>query len=1220
MASNHKNAFPFFVPNQILRSSTLNEYFAFLDEQTRLSRVRLWGCGIVDGLDFTCEDGVLAINPGVAVNADGWLVQVPERVEYRCGAEVSFSTLDFKGDNLRELAELGGSHVSMICFQDEDDALHAGLKQPVRLSERTLDGFVVALAFGKRPEYDSLCSHDLCDVNTSPQILEAWPVLIPQNEIKSLFQRLSPLSLYLAPRREPAIEGAHGDISSFGEQILTSVKSWKSLARDGITRISVFFNRYSVSVRNRLFSDSGELLVQFGKAGDRLDELKVDKHVWKEYIFSFFRDVVTALNEFIEEYNTFVDKHEYIPNNLPADHLTYLGPIGKRESEGKEVYRSVFKNAVDEEYRNDSKRLAAMLARVCAMIESVIIDGSLEWLSKQTFKLERVRTDGRLSSRPVPFYYDAGTDFYRLWNADNHYLDKSALEDKYQTATGSMCDDGVFFYPAAYQGKDLEIVRNELDTLSSQSRLAIDVSEARLNVVGSMQKDNATTLTEILKAITNNKKETTSVFFERIGKGSPAQGVTSLAGLLKGSLEDVSLFKSLSEGKSLSGESFRAILKVDIDNADVDTLAGKILDALDKKTVKVTKDRCAEALRDFFRTWRNRFIGTDEGVSPDEIGKAISMAPIRRGSRVFLFTVPQYDSDDAPRKVVSYSVLYRNQSEAVQKPSNGILLFRLRTETAENEDDASDFPDTINPYGEGRWDCKDDQIVFYPYYLEGGIAKRYVMAASDISCSVSDPDTLGYRIKEENGVPAVFVEMRQNGMAWVTLDININGKNLCHKTVTLVVDNPKWKVVPLTGLTLEPSFIEYFMNDHFPEITVKRTPKDATDADVLDWKPADHKIAEVRSMSPTVGLLNVKKIGTTDIVVTCPTYPSVSQTVKVHSSKIVFKMRGIGGSFFSPGKKVSPFQDKKKWAFDSGYELLICPFQDDGSNANYFIPNPGSFGACDFSCVSDDPTILKPEKVLIGPKETTPAYKLKMMAKNGPSRVTLSFRKGEIEIASEVIEFNIENEEWNKTHVASVEFDGNVPEVLYIGNPVKLKAKLNKEDPNKAKFFDESVSWDSGNDMVAKVDSLGNVRPVGPGTTTITVKSNDGGKTATAEVTVCTLSLAGVKVFRPLTLVEIIDSVTIKDQWAGGTGVTVFAQKDDGEQMIPVTDNDGVTIIENPDKKNQSARIQPGSKEGYPNVLIPWPSPGEPDVAYLAIKDNNTGAILYKTSIKLLIK
>ena len=234
--------------------------------------------------------------------------------------------------------------------------------------------------------------------------------------------------------------------------------------------------------------------------------------------------------------------------------------------------------------------------------------------------------------------------------------------------------------------------------------------------------------------------------------------------------------------------------------------------------------------------------------------------------------------------------------------------------------------------------------------------------------------------------------------------------------------------------------------------------------------------------------------------------------------------------------------------------------------------------------------------------------------------MTLSFRKGEIEIASEVIEFNIENEEWNKTHVASVEFDGNVPEVLYIGNPVKLKAKLNKEDPNKAKFFDESVSWDSGNDMVAKVDSLGNVRPVGPGTTTITVKSNDGGKTATAEVTVCTLSLAGVKVFRPLTLVEIIDSVTIKDQWAGGTGVTVFAQKDDGEQMIPVTDNDGVTIIENPDKKNQSARIQPGSKEGYPNVLIPWPSPGEPDVAYLAIKDNNTGAILYKTSIKLLIK
>ena len=173
MDSNHKITYPHFYFNQVLRSSTLNSYFAFMDRQTRLSRMHLLGCGIVDGLTFSMDGDALVLSKGVAVNKDGWLIEIPEEIRYRFAADVDFSEEDFLSDDLEALMSLGGSRIKKICFQAEDDVRQFQNRIPEPLSSLNPNDYVVALAYGIRNEYNSRCSQDSCDLNTTDKVLEA---------------------------------------------------------------------------------------------------------------------------------------------------------------------------------------------------------------------------------------------------------------------------------------------------------------------------------------------------------------------------------------------------------------------------------------------------------------------------------------------------------------------------------------------------------------------------------------------------------------------------------------------------------------------------------------------------------------------------------------------------------------------------------------------------------------------------------------------------------------------------------------------------------------------------------------------------------------------------------------------------------------------------------------------------------------------------------------
>ncbi|WP_430931727.1 hypothetical protein [Saccharicrinis sp. 156] len=65
-----------FVDNQVLTKDQLNEFVTYFDDQNRLTRVFLYGVGIVCGFKLSLNASSITITPGVGVTTDGDLLQM----------------------------------------------------------------------------------------------------------------------------------------------------------------------------------------------------------------------------------------------------------------------------------------------------------------------------------------------------------------------------------------------------------------------------------------------------------------------------------------------------------------------------------------------------------------------------------------------------------------------------------------------------------------------------------------------------------------------------------------------------------------------------------------------------------------------------------------------------------------------------------------------------------------------------------------------------------------------------------------------------------------------------------------------------------------------------------------------------------------------------------------------------------------------------------------
>lgn len=82
--------YPIFKPDQILRSSDLNNLRAYLELQDRATRAALIGAGVLCGLEVSCDaqTGVVTVSKGVGVSSDGFLFLFENDRRFRLSTKI----------------------------------------------------------------------------------------------------------------------------------------------------------------------------------------------------------------------------------------------------------------------------------------------------------------------------------------------------------------------------------------------------------------------------------------------------------------------------------------------------------------------------------------------------------------------------------------------------------------------------------------------------------------------------------------------------------------------------------------------------------------------------------------------------------------------------------------------------------------------------------------------------------------------------------------------------------------------------------------------------------------------------------------------------------------------------------------------------------------------------------------------------------------------------
>ena len=401
--------FPYFRQGELLTSESLNNSFLYNDEQVRLSRVHLAGCGIMKGLNFRISKESLVLFPGEAIMPDGTLVVV-ENCIYFTQAVVIGNEND---GNYR-------------LFQDSEK-----VEKKVKFPS-DYKNYTVVLTADHANENKSHCTGLSCDATTSKQLsLHIELRKSKQTETRTCEIKPTPDFVHLKPLNKGSllninlIYKRHRKLFNTNlSQVALGLLTLCWIMNHGFCRQ----NKVLVPMRcwRNLFDNAQEVSKALHAAHKRYSTGWHDSMtVYPIYYFQHLEYMAEAINECIAFYNDFAMRYAMIPiHEITHENALYLG-LADNSPNQQNRYRSTFCRNNQDDMRFEAHKLERLLNRVIMMRKCFRGSNKLKY---GDMKLGWDNPHMPLGERPIPYFYRKNEGLERYWPGTKAYSQNSSYD------------------------------------------------------------------------------------------------------------------------------------------------------------------------------------------------------------------------------------------------------------------------------------------------------------------------------------------------------------------------------------------------------------------------------------------------------------------------------------------------------------------------------------------------------------------------------------------------------------------------------------------------------------------------------------------------------------------------------------------------------------------------------------------------------------------------
>lgn len=501
------DTYPVFEANQVLSSKHLNDVFDYLDQQSRLTRSRLVGIGIVCGFEVRLSKDAILLSKGCGVTSAGYLVLQPTDVEltsyrtYKMPMELDYPPFKTPADLPLTLWEI----------------FPAGEPDTTPLSKPTgfLDdkGVVLFLELNKQPLRN--CSPNNCDDKGSQVTVTVRRLLARREDLDKLIATANAVGTDLTTDDLDAALSAKLNLADI------KVPRFDAPNTNPVTSADVYAAFLRVFGQGKLAATLADALTacyqafkpllvaeyptnpfaNFAATYGSLDTIPASTQQVRflQYYVDLFEDVVRAYDEFrwrgIELLCGCCPDEGLFPRHL------MLGMLQPKPEEHPGKYRHAFlPSPATDNCAELAQTVVHLFRRLVEMTTRFTSEPGLPppnveaRIDPQIRVTPSVLGDEPIEKRAIPYYYrqNGSPPLYRLWSIEKTRRHRANQNlgyryDEYQPFAPAFVSDPLRFDLEPYDflrveghlGKNYQQVLSSLLALRTDYRLPIDVIALR---------------------------------------------------------------------------------------------------------------------------------------------------------------------------------------------------------------------------------------------------------------------------------------------------------------------------------------------------------------------------------------------------------------------------------------------------------------------------------------------------------------------------------------------------------------------------------------------------------------------------------------------------------------------------------------------------------------------------------------------------------------------